>query len=61
MAKDTRTPWERKVDDSLTKYYLGRPVILVMEIDDGWCYAQWPDGKTWKHWRAQLLDTPWGH
>lgn len=44
-----------------TKYYLGIPVKLLEKFNDGWCRAEWENGKVYRHWRAQLLNTPWGH
>lgn len=52
-----------------TLYYLGLPVIITHLCNEkgrypnpgsGWVNARWPDGKVYTHWRAQLLDMPWG-
>jgi hypothetical protein len=54
----------------LEYYYLGMPVVITHLCNEkghypdprsGWVNARWADGKVWTHWRAQLLDTPWGH
>lgn len=42
------------------RFYLGTPVLPVSPTEDGWIWAEWPDGRRFKHWEAQLLETPWG-
>lgn len=42
------------------RYYLGVPVEVIEVLGDGWAWARWPDGRVFKHWTAQLEETPWG-
>lgn len=44
----------------MIRFYLGVEVVIVEEYDDGWCKARWPDGRAFRHWRAQLKTEPWG-
>jgi hypothetical protein len=45
----------------VTRYYLGIPVEVEPHPEEpGWVWADWPDGRRFKHWSAQLEMTPWG-
>lgn len=44
----------------MTRYYLGIPVEVERFFGDGWTWAEWPDGRRFKHWAGQLETTPRG-
>jgi hypothetical protein len=54
----------------MTRYYLGIAVrpqehiaflpFVVPRTPAGWIWAEWPDGRWFKFWDAQLKQTPWG-
>lgn len=44
----------------MIRYYLGVKVIASHVEPDGWCWAEWPDGRRFRHWHDQLEVTPWG-
>jgi hypothetical protein len=45
---------------ALIGYYLGVEVTLLGKAGGGWYWAEWPDGRRFKHWPTQLSPEPWG-
>lgn len=44
----------------MTVYYLGTPVEIDGDVQKGWVWAIWPDGRPFKFWADQLMLEPWG-
>lgn len=46
--------------EKVIRYYLGIPVFPYGDVEEGWQWAEWEDGRCFRHWADQLRPEPWG-